>query len=288
MNIPEELLPVVEWWEKDGKKTLAIVGVAGVVALAIWAFNARRERAKDAAADALAASVSASRQVHLDPQGAAAQQAIADLVQQLDAHGDSATGPLMKLVLAADYCARRGEGDLENALEIYEALVVPGATPDAYADIPFVGKAECLEALGRFDEARAAFEGFEESHPLSTLKAAAKLGVARCLAQSGDKVGAIAHLEALKASATDDEKPAIEMTLQLVKRWVPASSRRPAPPPPAAPAAEEASEEPVADAVDAKAAVTDAIQELASPEPPASEPAPADPAAPVPEAPAAE
>ena len=32
MTIPEELLPVVEWWEKDGKKALAVLALARIAA----------------------------------------------------------------------------------------------------------------------------------------------------------------------------------------------------------------------------------------------------------------
>ena len=43
MTIPEELLPVVEWWEKDGKKTLAVLALAGIAAGGYFGWKAWRE-----------------------------------------------------------------------------------------------------------------------------------------------------------------------------------------------------------------------------------------------------
>ena len=53
MTIPEELLPVVEWWEKDGKKTLAVLALAGIAAGGYFGWKAWREHRCDAAGEAL-------------------------------------------------------------------------------------------------------------------------------------------------------------------------------------------------------------------------------------------
>ena len=52
MNMPDELLPVIEWWEKDGKKHLAIGGCILLAGLAGWGFNAWRQSRTEAAAAA--------------------------------------------------------------------------------------------------------------------------------------------------------------------------------------------------------------------------------------------
>ena len=52
-NIPEELLPVIEWWEKDGKQTLVMVMVAAVVVAGYYGVKGWCENRRNAAADKL-------------------------------------------------------------------------------------------------------------------------------------------------------------------------------------------------------------------------------------------
>ena len=240
MNIPEELLPVVEWWEKDGKKTLAIVAVAGLAYLCYWGWMAHRESVRNDAADALSAAVGSAIQVQMDAKGAAATAAIDELKSTVATFGARPEGAVMKLMLAADYFARKEGDDVQQALAIYDELVKSGTVPAVYKDVPVVGRAQCLEALGQFDAAREAFDAFVEATPDSYLALTAKLGAARALAQAGDKAGAVARLEALK-EVKDVDQAAVAFTLDLVKRWIPAAERTPAPAPapeaaPAAPA----------------------------------------------------
>ena len=54
---------------------------------------------------------------------------------------------VLKLRLAKSYF---DSANYESALEIYESL--DGKAPDGFADVPVVGKAQCLEALGKYDE----------------------------------------------------------------------------------------------------------------------------------------
>ena len=129
--------------------------------------------------------------------------------------GSKADG-VIRLRLAKSYY---DSANYESALEIYESLV--GKAPDGFEDVPGVGKAQCLEALGKYDEARAAFDAFAEANEKSYLALTAKLGSARCIAQAGDRAKAIETLEALKASVGDDElsKSRVDTTLQIVKRY---------------------------------------------------------------------
>ncbi len=129
--------------------------------------------------------------------------------------GSKAEG-VIRLRLAKSYF---DSASYDSALEIYESL--DGRAPDGYADIPAVGRAQCLEALGRFADAAAAFDAFAEANPKSFLALTAKLGSARCVAQGGDRDKAIEALEALKKSVGDDElsKSRVESTLEIVKRY---------------------------------------------------------------------
>ena len=126
------------------------------------------------------------------------------------------TEGVLRLRLAKSYF---DSANYDSALEIYESL--EGKAPDGFEGVPAVGKAQCLEALGKFDEARAAFDAFAEANEKSFLALTAKLGSARCIAQAGDRAKAIETLEALKTSVGDDElsKSRVESTLQIVKRY---------------------------------------------------------------------
>lgn len=206
MNIPEELLPVVEWWEKDGKKTLAVVAVAGVVALGIWSWRAHRESVREDAAAALIGYGDAD-----------------SLQAAVDKYGALESGPMLKLKLAAAYFARQEEGDAQKALELYDELCASGSAPAGYEDVPVVGRAECLEALERWDEAAKEYAGFaEKASTNSCLRLTAQLGAARCRAQIGERDAAVAALEALKKELVADEAAVarVDMTLDVVKRWV--------------------------------------------------------------------
>ncbi len=276
MKIPEELEPVVEWWEMHGKEAVVVVVVAALVAVGIGAYNMRKRSRHDAASDALASAVNASLVAQFDASSPAALQSVQDIRAAIETQPAAKTTPVMKLLLASASFASREEAGVKGALGIYEELMASGKTPAVYADIPKVGRAQCLEALGRFPEALAAFDEFAAENPKSLLALTAKLGAARSLAQDGRKDEAIARLEALKKEVKDIDLQAVEFTLAIVKRWVPADKRIPAPPP-----------------VEPKAAVEAAIDDLAAPATnaapaaapaPAANPVPAQEAGPAPEA----
>ena len=130
--------------------------------------------------------------------------------------GGSKAGGVLKLRLAKSYF---DAGKYDGALAIYEEL--DGKAPDGFADVPPVGKAQCLEALGKFADAAKAYDAFAKDNEKSPLAMTAKLGAARCVAQGGDKAKAIERLEAMKSSVGDDEiaKARVESTIDLVKRY---------------------------------------------------------------------
>ena len=194
-----ELLPLVEWWEKDGKSTVIWLLVAAIAVGGWYGWKNHKAAVKAAASSALV--------------NAYTTEEIEDAVSKFSG---SATGGALKLRLAKNYF---DAGRYEEALAQYESLI--GNAPDGFADIPAVGKAQCLEALGRFEEAAKEFDAFAEASPKNYLTLTAQLGAARCFAQSGDKAKALARIEALKQANKEDgiEKARIEATETAIKRF---------------------------------------------------------------------
>ena len=194
-----ELLPLVEWWEKDGKSTVIWLLVAAIAVGGWYGWKNHKAAVKAAASDALVSAYTTEE--------------IEDAVSKFSG---SATEGALKLRLAKSYF---DAGRYEEALAQYESL--EGKAPDGFADIPVVGKAQCLEALGKFDEAAKAFDAFAEASPKNYLTLTAQLGAARCFAQAGDKKKALARIDALKSANKEDgiEKARIEATEQVIKRF---------------------------------------------------------------------
>lgn len=200
-----ELLPLVEWWEKDGKSTVIWLLVAAIAVGGWYGWKNHKAAVKAAASDALVSAYTTEE--------------IEDAVAKFSG---SATEGALKLRLAKSYY---DAGRYEEALAQYETLI--GNAPDGFADIPVVGKAQCLEALGKFDEAAKAFDAFAEANPKNYLALTAQLGAARCFVQAGDKKKALARIDALKAANKDDElsKARIEATEGVIKRFDPSSAK---------------------------------------------------------------
>lgn len=194
-----ELFPLIEWWEKDGKQTVIWLAVA-VIAVGGWyGWKAHRAAVRAAASDALVSAYTTE-----------------EIETAVTKFGGQAAAGALKLRLAKNYF---DNARYEEALAQYEELAA--AAPEGFADIPAVGKAMCLEALGKYAEAKAAFEAFASANADSYLALSAKLGAARAQAAAGDKAGALAALKALKEEVKDDElsKARVESTEQTVKRY---------------------------------------------------------------------
>ena len=213
-----ELYPLIEWWEKDGKSTVIWLLVAAIAVGGYYGWKHHRAAVKAAASDALV--------------NAYTTEEIEDAISKFSG---SATAGALKLRLAKSYF---DAGRYDEALAQYEAL--DGKAPDGFADIPAVGKAQCLEALGKFAEAQRAFDAFAEANPKNYLTLTAQLGAARCLAEAGDKKAALARIDALKAANKEDgvEKARIEATESTIKRFE-KKAAAPAAPAPAAKADEK-------------------------------------------------
>ena len=157
-----ELLPVWDWWVKEGKSTVAMLLVA---ALVVGGFYAGRNwlRGRDAGANQALVNAYAVDEL---------ETAVAD-------YGSTKVGPALRLRLAkAYYDAAR----YEDALAVYDALVAKAGDNAAFADIAVVGRAYALEGQEKFKEAGAAFAAFAQANTNSYLLLAAQLGAARCKA----------------------------------------------------------------------------------------------------------
>ena len=196
-----ELLPLVEWWEKDGKQTVIWVAVAAIAVAGWYGWKNHRAARLEAASDAL---VSAYTTEELE-----------ESVSKFS--GMAAQGPI-KIRLAKSYY---DAGRYEEAMTVYDELAAKPV--DGFEDIPVVGKAQCLEALGKFAEAAAAFDAFAEASPKSFLALTAQLGAARSIAQSGDKAKALERIAALKEANKGDDlaKARVEATESVIKRYEP-------------------------------------------------------------------
>jgi len=194
-----ELIPLVEWWEKDGRQTVALLAVAAIAVGGWYGWKGHRESVRTAAAESLASAYTAD-----------------ELEEAVSRFSGQPVGGALKIRLAKSYF---DAGRYEEALAQYEGLAAD--PPDGFADIPAVGKAQCLEALGKFAEAAEAFDAFAEASPNSYLALTARLGAARSLAQSGDKAKALERIEALKEANKDDDlaKARIEATETVIKRY---------------------------------------------------------------------
>ena len=142
-----KLLPVWDWWVKEGKSTVAMLLVA---ALVVAGFYAGRNwlRGRDAGANQALVNAYAVDEL---------ETAVAD-------YGSTKVGPALRLRLAkAYYDAAR----YEDALAVYDALVAKAGDNAAFADIAVVGRAYALEGQEKFKEAGAAIGALAEAHTSS-------------------------------------------------------------------------------------------------------------------------
>ncbi|MBO7207762.1 MAG: hypothetical protein J6W10_09160 [Kiritimatiellae bacterium] len=211
MNTPDELIPLIDWWKKDGKKCLAMALVAGMAALGAYLWMSK-ERRLDAEAAVYASGVGEFQ--------------IQDLENAVQKYGDREVGAVIKLRLAKKYVEL---GDYTKALEVYTALVNEKSVSEALLFAPEYGVASCQESLYNWAEAKKAYDVIAEG-PASAYAFDAKLGSARCYAFIEGVTNKTEKLEALKK---DYEKDAlavmrIEKTIEAVNGW----EKREAPLPP--------------------------------------------------------
>ena len=194
-----ELLPLIEWWEKDGKQTVIYLAIAAVAVGGWYGFKHHRIAVRTAARDALVNTFTAE-----------------EMEEACSKFSGTPTAGALKLRLAKKYY---DDGKFAEAMATYEELIAKPV--EGFADIPVVGKAQCLEALGKFAEAQKAFDDFAAANPKNYLTLTAQLGAARALCQAGDKKAALARIDALKKANESDEisKARVEATELAIKRY---------------------------------------------------------------------
>ena len=205
-----ELLPLWDWWVKEGKSTLTMLVIAAAAVAAFYGVRGYL-RSRDAAANAALASAYTTE----------------DLEAAVASYGSSKAGLALKLRLAKSYYdAER----YQEALDAYDALAAKSGDNPAFADMVEMGRAYSLEGLGKYAEARAAYAAFasDSSKTNSCFVLTAKLGDARCQALAGDKDGAVKALDALKATTKDDKlaEVRIERLTDTIRRYEPGRKPR--------------------------------------------------------------
>lgn len=197
-NIPEELIPVYEWFTENGKDFLLQIAIVVAVFIAAFSFvKYRASRAQAAAASLLSAND------------------VVGLEEINGKFGGSKVGPLIRLRLARAYY---DEGKYDLAKDTFEAFVKSNSKHQL-AEEAKLGLAASLEALEKFAEAKAVYESVESATGAPAW-ALARLGSARCLAASGDKVGAEKLVDAFAAEVKGSawEKSA-ENEKNLIERF---------------------------------------------------------------------
>lgn len=198
-KINPEFLPLIEWWEKDGREYVIGLLIAAVVVGGWYGWKHHRTSVRNAASAAITSTYTTE-----------------DMEDAVSKYAGTPSGGVLRLRLAKGYY---DAGRYEEALAAYEALAADA--PDGFADVPAVGRAQCLEAMSRFEEAQKAFDAFAEANPTNYLTLTARLGAARCIAQAGDKKKALARIDAIRAANKGDEVSSarIDAAESLIKRF---------------------------------------------------------------------
>jgi hypothetical protein len=141
-----------------------------------------------------------------------------ELEEAVSKFGGSDAAGALKLRLAKKYF---DAGRYQEAMDVYDAISGEKA-PDGFADVPAVGKAQCLEAIGSYADAVQAYDAFAEANPASFLALTAKLGAARATALAGDKAKALERVAAIRESVKGDplSEARVDATEDCVKRSV--------------------------------------------------------------------
>ena len=188
-----ELLPVWDWWVKEGRSTVTLLLVAGVCVAGWYAFK-NWQAGRIAAANS--AVVNAFNADELE-------ESVAKL-------GGTSAGPALKLRLAKSYL----DGERwEEAEKVYADYIAAAKADDAFVSLAQLGHAYALEGAGKVADASKEYEALAANTNLP-VSATAALGVARCMALNGDKAGAIKKLE-----ASDDVRA--KNLIEMIKRYDP-------------------------------------------------------------------
>ena len=188
-----ELLPVWDWWVKEGRSTVTLLLVAAVCVAGWYAFKNWNTNRTASANNALVNAFTAD-----------------ELEEAVAKFGGTSTGPALKLRLAKNYL----DGERwEDAEKIYSDYIAAAGKDDPFAALAQLGRAYALEGAGKVDDASKEYSLLAADTNLP-VHATAALGVARCMALKGDKDGALKKLE-----ASDD--PRAKNLIETIKRYDP-------------------------------------------------------------------
>ena len=200
-----ELIPLWDWWVKEGKSTLVTLCVAALLVAGYYGWRNWQKHRYVGANQALAGAYS-----------------VEDLEAADSSYGSTSVGPAIKLRLAKSYYDAERYAE---ALEVYDGLAGKKLADGALDDLVVIGRAYCLEGLGKFAEARDAFSAYasDEGRKNSYLLLTAQLGAARTKALTGEKDAALKDLDALKASKKGDAvaETRIDRMIDVLKRYDP-------------------------------------------------------------------
>ncbi len=200
-----ELIPLWDWWVKEGKSTMVMVLAAGVC---VAAFFGGKSWLKARAATANGALMNAVTVEELEEANAR--------------FGSAKVGPAIRLRLGHAYV---DAGRYEDALELYGKFVKKAAADDPLLPVAKLGLAYAQEGGGDLAAAKESFAKLAEDEQ-SPVSFTAKLGHARCVALAGDKDAAQKELETLKEGADELGKMRVDRLADVIKRHDP--NRKPA------------------------------------------------------------
>ncbi|MFO7936376.1 MAG: tetratricopeptide repeat protein [Kiritimatiellia bacterium] len=205
-NLPEELLPLYDWWKEKGFTTL--ITAVTVILLAVGIFGYRQFR------------ISKITEANIGLTQASGMEELEELVAK---YGKFKAGNSARIRLAKAYY---DASKYEDALAVYRDCEKAGV-PQGFEDIVTLGKAHSLEAVEKTDEALAIFKNFVETKKDSYLYPHAVMGFARALTLQGKKDEAGIILEELKAEKTGDTawEMIIADTEDLIEGYEPRAGR---------------------------------------------------------------
>ena len=205
-NLPEEMLPLYDWWKANGSQFLITLAAAALLVGGAFTFKQYR-----------AAKIAGANQELLKA------SSLEELETVIAKYGNTKAGNAVRLRLAKAYY---DASKYEEALAAYDTCLRKGA-PEGFAEIATLGRGHALEGLNRLDEALSVYQAFAKDNASHFLQPHATLGTARVLTMQGKKDEAKKLLENLKAQKTD--APAWEMTIAnlegVINRYEPRAAR---------------------------------------------------------------
>lgn len=194
-----ELLPVWDWWVKDGKSTVITLAVAGLVVAGYFGVKSHLASRDAKAAQAVWSDESQAVNEALMPPSQDDSASLAELESAVTESGSSKASILLKLRLAKRlYDA----GKYDRAYALYDALTHV-KSEGAFEDLAWVGRAFSLEGQQKFAEAQKAFADYAQAHTNSYLLLDAQLGAIRCEALTGAREKAARAFTALANGTTN-------------------------------------------------------------------------------------